>query len=472
MKTVRFLSTILLLGMGHLNAQITDLHNFSVNSAPYADVTTTGNKLFGASNEGGKNGYGYFFSVNKDGSAFKDIWDCNDTGLVEGNANGGYPYGDVTVIANKLYGFNEDGGAFGYGNIFRIDTNGAGYKDLHDFNDTAGASMEWGALTLIGNKFFGMTYGGGAYGYGVIFSIDTNGAGYKDIFNFNDTNGAYPQSVSLAVYEDKLYGITYQGGINDSGVIFSIDTDGSGYKDLVDFTYSKGYFPYGFLTLVGNKLFGMTYEGGTLDSGVIFSVDTNGIAYKILVNMDSATGCFPQGALTLARNKLYSMTYQGGAHDSGDIFSIDTNGTGFKRIYDFQGGSSAFYPSGNNITVSTDTLFGMTWDGGLNGYGELFMLKDTALLASVNTVSIPDAIVKVFPNPNNGIFNIQIANSHKLIANSFIEVYNMLGEKVYSAIVNSKMQIDLSNNADGVYLYRIIAETRELIGEGKVVIQR
>ncbi|HTB08001.1 MAG TPA: T9SS type A sorting domain-containing protein [Bacteroidia bacterium] len=469
-KIYMLLSLALLFGGASLKAQITDLYDFGSNSYPYADVTIAGNKLFGTAYEGGANGYGYFFSVNKDGSGFKDLWDCNDTGTIAGNSNGGYPYGDVTVIKDKLYGFTYEGGAFGYGEIFRIDTNGSGYKDLYDFASATGGNLGWGGLTLIGNKFFGMGTYGGAYDSGMIFSIDTNGTGYKDLFDFNGTNGGYPESVSLAVYKNKLYGMTEEGGVNDSGVIFSIDTNGSGYKDLVDLNYSKGYYPYGFLTLVGNKLFGLTYYGGVHDSGVVFSVDTNGAGYKNLVDMDSATGCFPAGSLTLARNILYGMTDEGGVHDSGIIFSIDTTGKGYQHVYDFGGSTSAIYPYGNNITVATDTLFGMSDEGGINGYGQLFMLKDTALLAAVNNVSIPKGNISIYPNPNNGRFNV-LCNVPS-ISGMIMDVYNVIGEKVYTgSLKNANNQVDLSANSKGVYLYKVITLEGAIVKQGKIILE-
>ena len=469
-KIYILLSMALVFGSVSLKAQITDLYDFSTNSYPYADVTVAGNKLFGAAYEGGANGFGYFFSVNKDGSGFKDIWDCYDTGTIAGNSNGTYPYGDVTIVKDKLYGFNYGGGAFGYGNIFRIDTDGNGYKDLYDFSQITGGDLGWGALTLIGNKFFGMGAYGGANNYGVIFSIDTDGTNYKDIFDFDNVNGGYPYSTSLAVYKNKLYGMTYEGGVNDSGVIFSIDTDGNGYKDLVDLNYSKGYYPDGFLTLIRNKLYGMTYQGGSHDSGVVFSVDTSGAAYANLVDMDSATGYYTYGALTQSGSKLYGMLYSGGMHDSGVVFSIDTNGTGYKHIYDFGGSYSAFYPYGNNITVVSDTLYGMTYDGGLNGAGELFRLQDTSIFTSVNNVRVTAGIVNIYPNPSNGRFNV-FCNSPS--GNVMImEVYNVIGEKIYTgSLKNANNQVDLSVNSKGVYMYKVVTLEGAIVKEGKIVLE-
>ncbi len=71
---------------------------------------------------------------------------------------------------------------------------------------------------------------------GCIFSIDTNGSKYTDIFDFNGTNGATPQGGSLILSRNILSGMTEFGGVNNDGCIFSVDTNGSGYKKLLDFT--------------------------------------------------------------------------------------------------------------------------------------------------------------------------------------------------------------------------------------------
>jgi len=53
-------------------------------------------------------------------------------------------------------------------------------------------------------------------------------------------------------------------------------------------------------------------------------------------------------------------------------------------------------------------------------------------------------------------------------------VYNVLGEKVYSEfnIQNPTFKIDLSNQPNGIYLYRVIKSDGSLIGEGKIVMQK
>jgi len=81
--------------------------------------------------------------------------------------------------------------------------------------------------------------------------------------------------------------------------------------------------------------------------------------------------------------------------------------------------------------------------------------------------------VVVYPNPNKGIFNLGIRNMEQGI--SEIQIYNMLGEKIYSSpytLNNSPFTIDLSSHTNGVYLYRVISDNGNLLGEGKLIIQK
>lgn len=82
-------------------------------------------------------------------------------------------------------------------------------------------------------------------------------------------------------------------------------------------------------------------------------------------------------------------------------------------------------------------------------------------------------VFSVSPNPSKGIFNFQIANGQKLMANSFIEVYSILGEKVLEQLTvdNEQLTIDLKDQAPGIYFYRLMSKDGEILGEGKLVKQ-
>ncbi|MBL4604247.1 MAG: T9SS type A sorting domain-containing protein [Flavobacteriaceae bacterium] len=62
-------------------------------------------------------------------------------------------------------------------------------------------------------------------------------------------------------------------------------------------------------------------------------------------------------------------------------------------------------------------------------------------------------IVSVYPNPSNGIFNIQWPNNEK----TTISVYNYLGQKIseHKNITSGSYSLDLSNQSKGLYLLKI-----------------
>src|SRR2546425_1213419 len=124
---------------------------------------------------------------------------------------------------------------------------------------------------------YGMTSAGGINGCGIIFKIKPDGTGYSELLDFSGaTNGGNPIG-SLISDGTFLYGMTEDGGINDSGTIFKIIPDGTGYTDLLDFAgVANGRKPFGSLVSDGNILYGMTAFGGTNDDGVLFKIKPDG----------------------------------------------------------------------------------------------------------------------------------------------------------------------------------------------------
>ncbi len=93
--------------------------------------------------------------------------------------------------------------------------------------------------------------------------------------------------------------------------------------------------------------------------------------------------------------------------------------------------------------------------------------------AGVSSIESRGGQITIYPNPNNGQFTIQ---SSVVSSQSSVEIYNVIGEKVYSnyQITNlSNYQINLSGEPNGIYLYRVISsENGNLLGEGKLVIEK
>ena len=79
------------------------------------------------------------------------------------------------------------------------------------------------------------------------------------LLSFNGTNGESPSgSLTLSADGSTLYGMTYDGGANDDGTIFSIPVTGGTPTILFSFNGTNGEDPDGSLTLSGSTLYGMT----------------------------------------------------------------------------------------------------------------------------------------------------------------------------------------------------------------------
>ena len=301
-------------------------------TGPRGGLTLSGSTLYGCTAYGGPGIGGTVFKINTGGGGYQQL--CHFA--PPGQAN---PYGAPVVSGSTIYGMtsSEGSGAGVYGAIFSVSTGGGDPVILHSFagKPTDGA-WPYGSLTLVGSRFYGMTSAGGANGisgggagYGVIFSMNLDGSDYRVLHHFagapNDGNNP---TGSLTLVGSKLYGMTRSGGAsNGPGVIFSINLDGSGYQVLLDFSsLSNIGGPCGSLTLSGSKLYGMTRMGGPGGaSGVIFQINTDGTGFQTLHGFMSSPndGAGPLGDLTLSRsgNTLFGYTYEGGSNGNGVFFS-------------------------------------------------------------------------------------------------------------------------------------------------------
>src|SRR5262249_28297683 len=152
---------------------------------------------------------------------------------------------------------------------------------------------------------------------------NTNGTGYTVLKNFTGAPDALDARAGLLLSGSLLYGTTISGGSSDSGTVFKLNTDGTGFTILKNFARSDPGCPYAGLTPSGNTLYGTTYRGGWgyLGLGTVFKVNTDGTGYTVLKNFaGSPDGAQPQAALTLSGSTLYGTTSSGGDQGGGTVF--------------------------------------------------------------------------------------------------------------------------------------------------------
>ena len=93
-----------------------------------------------------------------------------------GKSDGAYPENITFDRTGKLYGVTYGGGTYGYGTVFELLLNDDKWmeKVLHDFNPNGhdGANPEPGGLILdTAGNLYGTTVGGGAHNYGTVFEV-------------------------------------------------------------------------------------------------------------------------------------------------------------------------------------------------------------------------------------------------------------------------------------------------------------
>lgn len=377
---------MLALSAGVVNAQFSVLHSFTGGADganPYYDApVVSGSTLYGTANQGAAGG-GVVFAVNTDGTGYAVLHTFTNA------APDGYqPLGSVVLNDSTLYGTTYYGGSAngtsGYGTVFAVNADGSGYQTLHSFT-TATGYKPYGTVTVDGSTLYGMTYYGSGSGVGSIYSLNTDGGNYTTLHTFagGTADGSKPLGGTLTLSGGVLYGTTAHGGTGSSvdtandGVVFAINTDGSGYTNLANFTggTTNGANPYGWVTLVGTTLYGTTRIGGTANLGTIFSVNTDGTGFQTLFNFTGGTtnGSNPNGALTWTGSCFVGTTKAGGSANDGIVFKINSDGSGFSILHSFTGTADGVNPDGD-LTYTNNTLYGWTSAGGASNKGTVFAL--------------------------------------------------------------------------------------------------
>ena len=220
------------------------------------------------------------------------------------------------------------------------------YQDLHDFGGTAtdgnypdaGVTFD-SAGNMYGTTFYGGLNGSGMGGSGMVWEITTSGT-YKDLHDFGGTvvnadgtngpDGAFPDAGVTLDNHGNLFGTTFYGGLNESGIVWEITISGT-YKDLHDF-------------------------GGT----VVNADGTNG--------PDGANPC--AGVTFDSAGNMYGTTFffgpNGPNNGAGMVWEITASGA-YEDLHDF--GGTITNANGTSGPDGANTYAGVTFDGNGNMFG-------------------------------------------------------------------------------------------------------
>jgi len=272
---------------------------------------------------------------------------------------------------------------------------------------------------------------------GIITTVVGNGYGYWN--GAGTWTGAYYGDGGPATAAE-LYGPA-DLILDTAGNIYIADSRNNAFRKV---TASTGIIS----TVAGNGIMGYSGNGGqainaellfpegiSLDSiGNLYLCDANSVVRKVTVS----TGIIS----TIAGNGVAGYGGNGGLATNAELNNPGTVN------FDRQG----------NLFIA---------DGGNN---VIRKIMDTNTVTRATQLTINNGKCTIFPNPSNGVFNLYLSNISNKCS---LEVFNYLGENIYAAKINSiNTKINLGEEPNGVYFYRVISESGELIGEGKFVIEK
>jgi uncharacterized repeat protein (TIGR03803 family) len=243
------------------------------------------------------------------------------------------------------------------------------------------AALLWG----LDGRLYGTTSEGGSNDVGTVFTLNSDGSGYQILHHFSSVpnDGSYPVAALIQDSNGVLYGTTPNGGSNNVGTVFKLCANGGGYIILHQFQSSgaDGQTPVSALTLGSNGLlFGTTLSGGSNGFGGVFKIGTDGTGYQRLYDFTANgpnDGQTRSSALLQGSDgALYGTTSAGGIYGDGTIFKLNTDGTGYQVIYNLDDPSGGGWDVATGLIFGFDgCLFGVGRTGGTNGLGKIFSLR-------------------------------------------------------------------------------------------------
>jgi len=354
--------------------------------------------LYGTTYQGGTSetctlGCGTVFKVTPAGALTTLYNFCSKESCVDG----GSPLGSLVQAADgEFYGVTEEGGAHGWGTVFKITTTGK-LTTLYSF--CAQANCADGKLPFAGlvqstnGKFYGTTSSGGIFNAGTVFELTMAGqltTLYDFCFLKDCADGSNPRSELIQARNGNLYGTTEVGAA--FGTIFEVTPAGK-LTTLFTFGGADGAYPSGGLIQGTNgDFYGVTAAGGSgkycdIDGGcgTVFRATLAG-KVTTLHNFCSQSNCTdaaqPVGTLVQGTDgNFYGTTYgdtDGNFYfNEGTVYEITPSGT-LTTLYSFcslpnctDGGS----PADGLLQATNGMFYGTTSEGGAGDDGTIFSLS-------------------------------------------------------------------------------------------------
>ena len=340
-------------------------------------------------------------------------------------------------------------------------------------------------------------------------AIDTSGNIYiGDAGNFRIRKITISNGTINTVAGNGIYGFAGDGGAATDAELkgcygVAVDSTGNMYiADVVNYRIRKVTYSTGIInTIAGNGINGFSGDGGPATSaeltqcyGVV--ADKYGNVYiedqqnnrirKVAYSTGIITTFAGNGAGGFsgdggpASSAEISLPYEGIALDaSGNLYFGDCGNYRIRMVNVSTGiintiagnGISGFSGDGGPaINAELDYAQGIGFDGSGNLYLSDILNQRIRLITSVSTgsyssLTISKLQLNIYPVPNSGLFTVS-----GISIGQCIELYNYTGQLLSSKIAdNPTMNFDVSNNANGIYLIRVLSQDGSIVATKKVL---
>lgn len=205
---------------------------------------------------------------------------------------------------------------------------------------------------------------GGLNQRGLIYKINGDGSGFEELISM-DSLGADNLCGELTLSQGYVYGFAYK---DTAAFLYRVNTTTRSYEKLANLPStisSSRYFSK--LTGVNGRLYFIAASGGSNGYGGIYAYDTTTQAILSLVDFSTQTGVYPAArqvvGLVLADSSLYGAAKYGGEHGVGTIYKYTPSTNVFDVVFNFGGSNSELaFPYTNLVAVDNYTLMGFSMD--------------------------------------------------------------------------------------------------------------
>ena len=361
--------------------------------------------LYGTTLQGGGHNRGTFFELSpQQGGGWKETVQHSFQSMLQVGVDGTTPL--TTLIldsAGNIYGTTSSGGANGFGTVFEfVPGTITAFTEYilysFNFNGTDGINPQAGMILAANGNLYGTAAGGGSKSAGAVFQLmPQQGGGWLESiaynFNFNGRDGALSTAGLISDVAGNFYGVTTEGGGDDTGTAFQLSpAQGGGWTETVMHNFGAGMDgarpSAGLIADGSGNFYGTAATGGTHNVGTAFEISPRqggGWTESTLhhFNPNGTDGASPYGSLVFdSAGNLYGTTLQGGTAGTGSVFQLSPRqggGWNEKVIHSFlRNGKDGISPYAALIVDSLGNLYGTASQGGSFNQGAVFELSPAA----------------------------------------------------------------------------------------------